>query len=40
MPKNSLTSDNLEQLPVSNGLIKLNYQCTAIGQQRLQEAVS
>ncbi|MEG5087904.1 hypothetical protein [Microcoleus sp. AT9b-C2] len=37
MPKNSWTSENLEQLPVPNGSIELNYQCMAIVQQRLQE---
>ncbi|MEG4197314.1 hypothetical protein [Microcoleus sp. Pol12A5] len=40
MPKNSLTSDNLEQLPVPNGSIQLDYQCMATVQQRLQEAES
>jgi hypothetical protein len=40
MPKNSLTSENLEQLLVPKWSIKLNYQCMAIVQQRLQEAES
>ncbi|WP_333212481.1 hypothetical protein [Microcoleus sp. S36b_A4] len=40
MPKNSLTSENLEKLPVPNGSIEVNYQCTAIVQQRLQEVTS
>ncbi len=40
MPKNFLTSEKLKQLLVPKWSIKLNYQCTAIGQQRLQEATS
>ena len=40
MPKNSWISEKLEQFPVPNGSIQLNYQCMAIVQQRLQEAAS